>query len=152
MFDWDAKVYWNRTENDQIKTGHTSATASAFCGGVPGNAVSGCIGDNRGYLLDTVGFDVHNTSRFEYADWRHAITYGADAFQDNVKTADLRGTSDVTTPGGQAHGFRRVCPMEGELQQPARDDRRTSLRQLQPVVGCDVFRGRPAVAEDHGRV
>jgi hemoglobin/transferrin/lactoferrin receptor protein len=22
-FDWDAKIYWNRTENDQIKTGHT---------------------------------------------------------------------------------------------------------------------------------
>lgn len=101
VFDWDAKVYWNRTENDQIKTGHTSTTASTFCGGVPGNAVSGCIGDNRGYLLDTIGFDVHNTSRFETADWRHAITYGADAFQDDVKTADLRGTSDVTTPGGR---------------------------------------------------
>jgi hemoglobin/transferrin/lactoferrin receptor protein len=101
VFDWDAKVYWNRTENDQIKTFHTSTTASTFCGGVPGNAVSGCIGDNRGYLLDTVGFDAHNTSRFEYADWRHAVTYGADAFQDNVKTADLRGTSDVTTPGGR---------------------------------------------------
>ena len=25
-FDWDAKVYWNRTDNDQIKTGHTSTT------------------------------------------------------------------------------------------------------------------------------
>jgi len=100
-FDWNAKVYWNRTENDQIKTFHTSTTPSTFCGGVPGNAVSGCIGSNRGYLLDTVGFDVYNTSRFEYADWRHAITYGIDAFQDNVKTADLQGTSDVTTPGGR---------------------------------------------------
>src|SRR4029079_14029857 len=29
-FDWDAKVYWTRTENDQIKTGHTSTTPSAF--------------------------------------------------------------------------------------------------------------------------
>ncbi|WOH49673.1 TonB-dependent hemoglobin/transferrin/lactoferrin family receptor [Bradyrhizobium sp. sBnM-33] len=101
VFDWDAKVYWNRTENDQIKTRHTSTTPSVFCGGVPGNAVSGCIGDNRGYLLDTVGFDAHNTSRFEYADWHHAVTFGADAFQDNVKTADRRGTSDVTTPGGR---------------------------------------------------
>ncbi|UPJ51295.1 TonB-dependent hemoglobin/transferrin/lactoferrin family receptor [Bradyrhizobium sp. 200] len=102
VFDWNAKVYWNRTENDQIKTFHTSTTPNnAFCGGVPGNPVSGCIGDNRGYLLDTVGFDAYNTSRFEYEDWRHAVTYGADAFQDNVKTADLRGTSDVTTPGGR---------------------------------------------------
>jgi hemoglobin/transferrin/lactoferrin receptor protein len=101
LFDWDAKVYWNRTENDQIKTFHTSTTPSAFCGGVPGNAVSGCIGSNRGYQLDTVGVDVHNTTRFETYDWRHAITYGLDAFQDKVVTADLRGTSDVTTPGGQ---------------------------------------------------
>jgi hemoglobin/transferrin/lactoferrin receptor protein len=100
-FDWDAKVYWNRTENDQIKTGHTSTTPSAFCGGVPGNAVSGCIGSNRGYLLDTVGVDVYNTTRFETYDWRHAVTYGLDAFQDKVTSNDLRGTSDVTTPGGQ---------------------------------------------------
>ena len=100
-FDWDAKVYWNRTENDQIKTGHTSATASTYCGGVPGNAVSGCIGSNRGYQLDTIGVDVHNTTRFETYDWRHAVTYGLDAFQDKVATNDLRGTSDVTTPGGQ---------------------------------------------------
>ena len=100
-FDWDAKVYWNRTENDQIKTFHTSTIPSAFCGGVPGNAVSGCIGSNRGYQLDTVGVDVHNTTRFETYDWRHAVTYGLDAFQDKVVTADLRGTSDVTTPGGK---------------------------------------------------
>src|SRR5262245_45242431 len=69
VFDWDAKVYWNRTENDQIKTGHTTATPSAYCGGVPGNAVSGCIGSNRGYQLDTIGVDVHNTSRIDFEDW-----------------------------------------------------------------------------------
>lgn len=101
LFDWNAKVYWNRTENDQIKIGHTTATPSAFCGGVPGNAVSGCLGSNRGYLLDTFGIDAHNTSRFEFADWRHAVTYGFDAFQDKVTTADLTGTADVTTPGGR---------------------------------------------------
>jgi hemoglobin/transferrin/lactoferrin receptor protein len=100
-FDWDAKVYWNRTENDQIKTFHTSTTPSAYCGGVPGNAISGCIGSNRGYQLDTIGVDVYNTTRFETDDWRHAVTYGLDAFQDKVVTADLRGTSEVTTPGGR---------------------------------------------------
>ncbi|RZN28971.1 TonB-dependent hemoglobin/transferrin/lactoferrin family receptor [Bradyrhizobium sp. Leo121] len=101
LFDWDAKVYWNRTENDQIKTGHTSTTPSAFCGGVPGNAVSGCIGSNRGYLLDTYGVDIHNTSRFDLLDWHNAITYGLDAFQDEVSTNDRSGTSEVTTPGGR---------------------------------------------------
>ena len=104
LFDWDAKVYWNRTENDQIKTRHTSTTPNpGYCGpGVPGNPVSGCIGSNRGYLLDTIGIDVHNTSRFETGNsWRHAITYGLDAFQDKVVTNDTRGTSEVTTPGGR---------------------------------------------------
>jgi len=104
LFDWDAKVYWNRTENDQVKTAHTSVTPNvAYCGpGVPGNPVSGCVGSNRGYLLDTFGIDVHNTSRFETGDsWRHAVTYGLDAFQDKVVTNDTRGTSEVTTPGGR---------------------------------------------------
>ncbi|MEY9400526.1 hemoglobin/transferrin/lactoferrin receptor protein [Bradyrhizobium japonicum] len=100
-FDWDAKVYWNRAENDQVKTAHTSTTPSVFCGGVPGNAVSGCIGSNRGYLLDTVGVDVYNTTRFDTGSWRHAVTYGLDAFQDKVSTQDRTGTSEVTTPGGQ---------------------------------------------------
>ena len=101
LFDWDAKIYWNRTDNDQVKVGHTTATNSAYCGGtVPGNAVSGCIGDNRSYRIDTFGFDVHNTSRFETGDWRHALTYGVDGFRDDVNTQDSRGNSNVTTPGG----------------------------------------------------
>ena len=33
-------------------------------------------------------------------DWRNALTYGFDAFQDNVKTSDSRGNSNITTPGG----------------------------------------------------
>jgi hemoglobin/transferrin/lactoferrin receptor protein len=101
VFDWDAKVYWNRTENDQVKTFHTSTSGNPYCGGIPGNPVSGCIGSNRGYHLDTIGIDVHNTSRFDYADWRHAVTYGLDAFQDKVVSADQSGTSEVTTPGGR---------------------------------------------------
>ena len=34
------------------------------------------------------------------AIWRNALTYGVDAFQDNVKTSDSRGNSNITTPGG----------------------------------------------------
>lgn len=101
LFDWGSKIYWNRTENDQVKTAHTSTTPSAYCGGVPGNPVSGCIGSTRGYLLDTYGIDLHNTSRFVTGDWRHAVTYGLDAFQDQVSSRDTTGTSEITTPGGK---------------------------------------------------
>ena len=105
IFDWDAKVYWNRTDSDQVKIGHTATVPAfgtpCFARGLPGNAITGCIGDPRGYLLDTIGFDAHNTSRFEHGGWAHAFTYGGDAFQDDVSTFDRSGNSSATTPGGK---------------------------------------------------
>jgi len=101
-FDWNATLYGNRTDNDQVKTYHNSTSGAAFCGpGNVGNNISGCVGDRRGYLLDTVGIDVNNTTRFNVGDWRNALTYGFDAFQDDVKTFDSRGNSNITTPSGQ---------------------------------------------------
>ncbi len=102
VFDWDSKIYWNRTESDQVKTGHISNSGSGGCTAAnPGNAISGCVGDGRSYLIDTYGFDVHNTSRVDTGDWRHAFTYGFDGFQDEVKNSDRTGNSDQTTPGGK---------------------------------------------------
>jgi hemoglobin/transferrin/lactoferrin receptor protein len=100
-FDWNATLYGNRTENNQVKTYHNSTSGAALCGpGNFGNNISGCVGDRRGYMLDTFGIDVNNTTRFNVGDWRNALTYGVDAFQDNVKTNDSRGNSNITTPGG----------------------------------------------------
>lgn len=102
LFDWNANIYWNRTDNQQIKTQHNSALATGTCtGGQPGNSITGCVGDPRGYLIDTYGFDVYNTSRIDGGDWRHAITYGADGFRDDVSTFDKTGNSNKTTPGGE---------------------------------------------------
>ena len=53
---------------------------SVRCGN-PGNNISGCVGDRRSYLLDTIGIDVNNTSRFNFGDWRNALTYGFDVLQ-----------------------------------------------------------------------
>ena len=100
LLNWDANVYWNQTDNDQWKIAHLSGTAQAGVCRTPGNNVSGCVGDPRGYVLDTIGFDVHNTSRFEFGDLRNAVTFGADGFQDDVTTTEARGNSNVTTPGG----------------------------------------------------
>lgn len=103
LFDWDAKIYWNRTENDQVKILHTSPTSvfGQCTTANPGNPISGCVGDPRSYKIDTYGFDVHNTSRAETGDWRHAFTYGLDGFQDEVATYDKTGNSNVTTPAGK---------------------------------------------------
>lgn len=102
-FDWSATVYGNRTDNDQVKTyNNRITTGGGYCTlANPGNNVSGCVGDSRGYLIDTGGFDVNNTTRFNLGDWRNALTYGVDGFQDNVTTSDQRGNSNITTPSGQ---------------------------------------------------
>jgi len=102
LFNWDANFYVNRTENDQLKIWHNSSTANpTLCGaGNFGNAISGCVGDTRGYVINTLGFDAHNTTRIDLGEWRNTFTYGGDAFQDDVATSDTRGNSNVTTPGG----------------------------------------------------
>jgi hemoglobin/transferrin/lactoferrin receptor protein len=101
LFDSHVSFYGNRTENDQTKTYHYSTSGAAYCGaGNFGNNISGCVGDKRGYALDTFGFDANNTTRFNVGDWRNAVTYGVDAFQDDVITTDSRGNSNITTPSG----------------------------------------------------
>lgn len=100
LFNWDISAYSNRTSNNQTKIAHLSDTAQAGVCSTPGNNVSGCVGDKRGYLLETQGFDGHNTTRLDFGEWRNAITYGGDIFQDDVTTFDARGNSNVTTPGG----------------------------------------------------
>jgi hemoglobin/transferrin/lactoferrin receptor protein len=93
LFNWDANIYWNRTENNQTKIAHNAASL--------GNPISGYIGDPRGYKLDTIGFDANNTSRFETGGFSHALTISGDAFKDDVNTFDSRGNSNITTPSGQ---------------------------------------------------
>jgi hemoglobin/transferrin/lactoferrin receptor protein len=101
LWDWNMSLYGNRTDNDQTKTYHYSTSGAGFCGpGNTGNNISGCVGDKRGYVLDTLGIDVHNTTRFNVGDWRNAVTVGIDAFQDDVRTFDSRGNSNITTPSG----------------------------------------------------
>ncbi|EJN11483.1 TonB-dependent heme/hemoglobin/transferrin/lactoferrin receptor family protein [Bradyrhizobium sp. YR681] len=101
LFDSHVSVYGNRTDQDQTKTYHYSTSGAAYCGaGNFGNNISGCVGDKRGYTLNTVGFDANNTTRFNVGDWRNAVTYGVDAFQDDVITTDSRGNSNITTPSG----------------------------------------------------
>lgn len=103
LFDWSATLYGNRTDNDQVKTYNNRITAgSGTCTlANPGNNISGCVGDRRGYLLDTIGVDVNNTSRFDFGGWRNAVTYGFDVFNDKVSTWDSRGNSNITTPSGE---------------------------------------------------
>ena len=109
LFDFDLGLYATRTATDQWKSYHYSTAGAALCGaGSAGNNISGCVGDPRSYQIDTIGFDFNNTSRVAVGNWENAFTYGIDGFQDDVSSADTRGNSNITTPGGKrtvAGGF-----------------------------------------------
>lgn len=89
FFDFDGNVYWTQTLQEQVKIRGSS------------NAITGSVGDFRSFKIDTTGFDVHNTSRFDTGALRHAVTYGGDYFVDHVNVTDPTGTGDLFTPNGQ---------------------------------------------------
>ncbi len=94
IFNVDGSVYWTTTAQDQLK----------ILNGTPGsigNPITGNIGDNRSFKIDTKGFDLNNTSRFDVGDFRNAFTYGGDLFRDEVSNVDPTGNGEVTTPDGQ---------------------------------------------------
>jgi hemoglobin/transferrin/lactoferrin receptor protein len=94
IFDFEGNVYWTRTNEQQTKIANGTTTSS-------GNAITGFVGDNRSFNIETKGFDVHNTSRFDTGPFRHALTYGADGFRDAAQSVDVTGTGDLFTPSGQ---------------------------------------------------
>jgi len=88
LFDYKASVYFNGTDTDQTKNAGTA------------NPITGKIGDKRSFTVDTIGFDIYNTSRVDTGPVAHAITYGGDYFSDKVTVVDPGGASAYTTPNG----------------------------------------------------
>ncbi|MFG1431704.1 TonB-dependent hemoglobin/transferrin/lactoferrin family receptor [Xanthobacter sp. V2C-8] len=88
-FDWRSSAYWNQVNQDQTKVAGTCSTST------------GCIGDPRSFTIDTLGFDVNNTSRFNLASVKNAITVGGDYFHDNVNNEDNFGFGAGYNPSGE---------------------------------------------------
>jgi len=59
----------------------------------------------RDFDLTTMGFDVHNTTRFETGFVTHALTYGGDFVNDHVKSQDPTGSGAFYTPGGKRDAY-----------------------------------------------
>jgi hemoglobin/transferrin/lactoferrin receptor protein len=111
LVDFSSNVYWNQTQvRETVQVPYVDPN-----GGGPGVPVdfSGPPGTMNNYLFNTSGFNLHNTSRFDFDGWRHAVTYGGDFNNDtmNVGTscaADqlINGACDVSlTPGGQRNTY-----------------------------------------------
>lgn len=80
LLDFSAKIYRNSTDLDQIRRSNDTT---------------------RYFDIVTEGIDVHNTSRFEFQSMKVALTYGGDAFRDEVDTLDITSNGDEFTPSGK---------------------------------------------------
>ena len=83
----NASVYQTTTDTDQTRLSGTAAQ----------------VGQHRTFKVQTTGFDISNTTKFDFDGPRLAMTYGGDYFQDQVNTRDNEpaGSSDKFTPTGQ---------------------------------------------------
>ncbi len=88
LFDFDSNLYWKATTNEQTKV---CCSNSIFTGN---------LGSTREFGINTTGFDVNNTSRFDFGPVANALTYGGDAFFDKVSVTDPTGTGALFTPKG----------------------------------------------------
>lgn len=95
IFDLSAQVYYTTTETDQTTTQ------------VPNYFPRPSVGSERTFKLETTGVDVFNTSRVGWGVTNHALTYGFDAFRDEVKTSDPDPFSagDKFTPPGERNVY-----------------------------------------------
>ncbi|WP_018698659.1 TonB-dependent hemoglobin/transferrin/lactoferrin family receptor [Amorphus coralli] len=92
FFDLSAQVYYTSTKTDQTIVG------------VPNYFPRPSLGSEREFKIETTGVDVFNTSRVMLGQTHHAITYGADAFRDQVKTSDpdpFSSGEEFTPPGSR---------------------------------------------------
>ncbi len=89
LFDWRSSAYWNQVKQDQVKVAGTC------------NTTTGCLGDPRQFKIDTLGFDVSNSSRFDIGSTKNIITLGGDYFHDDVKNQDNFGWGAGYNPSGK---------------------------------------------------
>lgn len=87
LIDFRSQAYWTATDVDQTYASGLSA------------------GSERSFRIDTTGFDVSNTSRFNTGFLDHALTVGGDLFHDKVETEDTAGSGSLYTPSGERTAY-----------------------------------------------
>lgn len=87
LIDLSVSGYFTETKTDQTRLGGRTA------------------GAKRDFKIQTIGTDIHNSSRFDTGALEHIFTIGFDAFADKVETNDPVGTGDEFTPSGDRAVF-----------------------------------------------
>ncbi|GGK35215.1 TonB-dependent hemoglobin/transferrin/lactoferrin family receptor [Salinarimonas ramus] len=83
--DATVQAWSTRTRTDQVQTTGTPPS----------------LGAERSFEIVTTGVDAFNTSRFDVGPVAFALTYGVDAFRDEVTVRDPIGSADLYTPSGE---------------------------------------------------
>ena len=92
LIDFNAKGYYSTTQSNRTLLSPTATYNSL--GARPGSKIN--------VDLDTTGFDVFNTSRFDTGPVSHALTIGGDGVFDKVRTTDnAGGFVSAFTPSGK---------------------------------------------------
>jgi hemoglobin/transferrin/lactoferrin receptor protein len=95
-FDLNVKAYYTTTEDRK-----RVVTPSRTYGGLGVKP-----GDPLTYSMETAGFDISNTARFETFGLGHALTIGIDGAQDRGETDDRAGGyGSAFTPSGERRLF-----------------------------------------------
>jgi len=114
LIDFSGELYWSRTRQDSVVKDRYvinafppppgwSDTCSIYCADF-----TGPVGTESYYEINTTGFDVSNSSRFDAFGWQHTLTVGGDLFADDVDTgggefglADIDEEGYKSTPSGK---------------------------------------------------
>jgi hemoglobin/transferrin/lactoferrin receptor protein len=109
LIAFQGNLYWNQTvvhetvEIPYVVPNPAPPPATIDFTGPPGTTNS--------FMLNTSGFNVNNTSRFDTGAWRHAVTYGGDFNNDAMDVGtgcagDFVPNCDVSlTPGGHRNTY-----------------------------------------------
>ncbi|MGE4371707.1 MAG: TonB-dependent hemoglobin/transferrin/lactoferrin family receptor [Xanthobacter sp.] len=87
--DLGSNFYWNQVNQDQTKVAGTCSNTT------------GCVGDPRSFKIDTLGFDVHNSSYVDIGTVKNTFTVGGDYFHDDVTNEDNYGFGNGYNPSGE---------------------------------------------------
>ncbi|MDB5507868.1 MAG: TonB-dependent receptor [Hyphomicrobiales bacterium] len=96
-----ARYTFNQPGNPWLNVAATAYSTSTDTEQTRISGTPAQIGQSRFFKIRTNGVDINNTSRFDLGGGSVAVTVGADAFQDRVRTSDPSGNGDETTPSGR---------------------------------------------------
>lgn len=96
LIDFQSNAYWNQTFARQTVTIPYEADGIDF---------TGPVGTTSSFLLNTAGFDAHNSSRFDTGPFRQTVTYGGNFVDDDVNVMDGNDPGAPLTPGGRRNVY-----------------------------------------------